>query len=290
MLRSLTLLFATRRGLALFARSALAVLGALAGLLQVILAIWSGVTISDQDRWNIFLALFGASVIAAIANSWPRSSITREFNNPEITVRVVVGDLFEQNSHLVVGFSDTFDTDTTNSVVVSKASVQGQFLERVYGGNIDLLDSDISDALSGVPIVSAEDVSEKNQGKVERYPLGTVAVLGSADRHYFCVAYSKMQNNLIASSSVDYLWKALGATWEAVYLRGQRSRVSIPLVGSELARIACLNRESLLKMVMLSFVARSRESVFSKELTIVIHPTDYHHINMLEVASFLRSL
>ena len=70
-----------------------------------------------------------------------------------------------------------------------------------------------------------------------------------------------MGNNLIASSNVDFLWQSLGAVWEAIYVRGQRKEVSIPIVGSELARVACLNRESLLKMILLSFVARSRQSV-----------------------------
>lgn len=120
--------------------------------------------------------------------------------------------------------------------------------------------------------------------------MGTVAVLGAPNRHYFCVAYTKMQNNLIAQSDVDLLWRSLSEVWESVYLRGQQKAVSIPIVGSELARINCLDRESLLRMILLSFVARSRQGIFCKELRIVVHPKDFDQLNMLEVAAFLRTL
>ncbi len=64
----------------------------------------------------------------------------------------------------------------------------------------------------------------------------------------------------------------------------------MPLVGSELARINCLDRESLLKMSLLSFVSRSREELICKDFTVIIHPKDHDKINMLEVEAFLRSL
>lgn len=99
-----------------------------------------------------------------------------------------------------------------------------------------------------------------------------------------------MQNNLIAKSSVDDLWQSLGSLWDAVYLHGQRRTVAMPIVGSELAKINCLDRESLLRMILLSFVARSREEVICKKLVVVIHPRDYDRINMLEVEAFLRTI
>jgi hypothetical protein len=89
---------------------------------------------------------------------------------------------------------------------------------------------------------------------------------------------------------VDYLWQSLGSVWDAVYLHGQRETVAIPIVGSELAKINCLDRESLLRMILLSFVARCREELICKKLVVVIHPKDYDRINMLEVDAFLKTL
>jgi len=64
----------------------------------------------------------------------------------------------------------------------------------------------------------------------------------------------------------------------------------MPIIGSELARINCLDRESLLRMILLSFAARSREDPVCRKLVVVVHPKDYDRINMLEIEAFLRTL
>jgi Domain of unknown function (DUF6430) len=290
MCHSLTLMFRTRRGITLLTRNTLVALGLLSGLLQIALALWPDVHLSGGERWFVLLALIAASLVFGLARAWPRKRISRHFESPDITIEVVVGDIFEQQSHLVVGFSDVFDTDTTNGVVIDPTSVQGQFQDRIYGGDLVRLDTELAAALIDVQVLKTESRTDKKSGKLDRYAIGTVAVLGDPSRHYFCIAYTKMKNNLIVESNVDLLWQSLGTVWEAVYLRGQRKPVSIPIVGSELARIACLDKESLLKMILLSFVARSRQAVVCKELKIVVRRNDYDRINMLEVAAFLRAL
>ncbi|MFS7872556.1 macro domain-containing protein [Streptomyces asiaticus] len=283
-------LFSTRRGLTLLTRNSLGAFGLLSGALQIALALWASIKLSVPQRWGLLVVLLGASLAFGIFRAWPRRVVSREFDNPDICVTVQVGDLFDQQTHLIIGFTDAFDTDTTNNLVISRDSVQGQFQEKVYGSDLLRLDAELESALTGVTAMCTEDRAAKPNGKLCRYPVGTVVTLGGPARYFFCVAYSRMQNNLIAQSDVDSLWKSLGAVWEAVYVHGQRKAVSISIVGSELARISCLNRESLLKMIALSFVARSRQSPVCKELRILVHPKDYQHINMLEVDAFLRTL
>jgi hypothetical protein len=99
-----------------------------------------------------------------------------------------------------------------------------------------------------------------------------------------------MGNNLVVKSSVDDLWHSLGQLWEEVYAKGQHERVVVPIMGSELARIHCVDRESLIRLILLSFVARSREALLCKELVLVVHPADAMKVNMLEVAAFLKTL
>jgi hypothetical protein len=205
-------------------------------------------------------------------------------------IGVIVGDLFDRPEHIVVGFTDTFDTDVTADRVISSRSVQGQLLARVYGGDRQVLDAEIHQALMGIAPLTSEAPVDKHQGKLDRYRIGTVAILQSRPRKVFAVAYSKMGNDLIAKSSVHDLWISLGNLWDAVYLHAQRTPIAMPLVGSDLARINCLSRESLLKMAILSFVARSREELVSRELLLVVHPRDAEHIDMLEVEAFLRTV
>ena len=64
----------------------------------------------------------------------------------------------------------------------------------------------------------------------------------------------------------------------------------MPVIGSDLARVDNLDYESIVKMLTLSFVARSRKSIITRELTLIIHPRDYDRIDMNEIAAFLNSL
>ena len=288
--QSVRLILGTRRGISLVIRNLLVAFGALSGILQLILALWARLNIDNHDRWLALLFMLGGSVVFGLAKSWPRHVISRTFTGPDVTVTVRVGDLFDQPTHLVIGMTDVFDTDMTDDVVISRESVQGQFQTRIYADQRARLDHDLAGALAGSVVEMTEPAESKPHGKRDRFPIGTVAVLGEPGRHFFCAAYSRMNNNLIATSTVDDLWRCLGSVWETVFIHAQRKTISIPIVGSELARISCINRESILKMILLSFMARSRQSLVSKELVVVIHPKDLHHINMLEVGAFVKSL
>lgn len=64
----------------------------------------------------------------------------------------------------------------------------------------------------------------------------------------------------------------------------------MPVLGGDLARIDNVDHETLIKLIILSFVARSRRSVISSELTIVVHPENLDKVDMAEVQAFMASL
>jgi hypothetical protein len=206
------------------------------------------------------------------------------------SITVSEGDIFEQKGNIVVGFTDTYDTDLSDGVVINPKSVQGQFQRKFYANDYGRLDNELNLALSRVPPIMLESSSSKPRGKLARYEIGTVAVLRQSDVICYATAYGRMENSLRVSCSVDALWKSLTAVWESVRVHGSLEPVSIPIIGSELARVGTLDREALIKMIALSFVSSSRESVVSRELKIMIHPKDREHVNMIEVGRFLKSL
>ncbi|HCT80380.1 MAG TPA: hypothetical protein DGG94_08025 [Micromonosporaceae bacterium] len=225
-----------------------------------------------------------------LARAYPRESFRREFKQPEMTVVVEVGDIFAQtDAHLVVGFSDTFDTSVTDKVIHG-SSLQGQLLGRLYRGDGMALDRDLGLALRETMPLLQEREQNKPSGKLERYPIGTVAVLDRPHQRVFAVAYSRMGNDLIARANLDDIWHSLNRLWEAIYQHAQRETVAMPLIGSGLARVDHIERESLLKMIILSFVASSRQRLVCKELRVIIWPPDLDRINMLEVNAFVRNL
>ncbi|WP_329108017.1 bacterial transcriptional activator domain-containing protein [Micromonospora sp. NBC_01699] len=220
----------------------------------------------------------------------PRSLTQRAF--PSLRTRIVVldGDLFAQeDAHLVVGFSDTFDTATNRDVVINSASIQGQLLRRRYGGDRLWLDRDLRSALAQVPKSGSESRATKRRGKLTRYPIGTVAVLNQSGKRIFGLAYSHMGNDLVARSSLADLRESLDRLWEAVHRHGQLGAVAMPLVGSGLARIGPVGREDLLKEIVDSFLTHSRSRMFCPELRIVIPPGEIGKIDVLDVAAHLNS-
>jgi len=262
----------------------LAILGILEGIIGLLAAFFPNTV--QSDRWSYLVIVAAVAIILATAQVWPKSTYSRHFSVPNTEVSLVVGDLFEQEGHLIVGMSDTFDTETPR--VISAHSVQGQFLAREYGGDRTRLDTDLDTALRDVAISGTESRTSKSLGKLARYPIGTVAVLGTVQRHFFCVAYTSMSNKLVAQATVEGIWRSLACVWKEVRDEGQLDRVSIPIVGSGLARLSAqLSNADLVRLIVLSFLAASRERIVSRHLQIVIHPGDAEHIDLRELADIL---
>ena len=53
----------------------------------------------------------GVSVLWGMIKICPRLNISRQMETPDVKISVKVGDLFEQKNNLVIGFSDTIDTE-----------------------------------------------------------------------------------------------------------------------------------------------------------------------------------
>jgi Domain of unknown function (DUF6430) len=225
-----------------------------------------------------------------LMRTYPRFCLRHQLRSPDVLLSVVVGDLFAQDTHIVVGFSDTFDTSIADDRIIHSSSVQGQLLQRVFGGNQRRLDQRLAAALSPMSPVRAESRSDKPYGKLTRYPIGTVAVLGQPQHLIFAVAYGCMGNDLVVRAPVEDLWHCFYQLWEAVYQHGQRDTLSIPLMGSGLARADSLDRENLLRLILLSFVSYSRLRVVCKELRVVIRPEDVGRVDLISLREFLHTL
>jgi hypothetical protein len=195
-------------------------------------------------------------------------------------VAVMTGDLFAQDdANLVIGFSDTFDTDTDRNIVISAESSQGRLLHTLYGGDRIRLDKDLRAALARVPKVAVESRSAKTRGKLTRYPVGTVATLHHATRRIFAVAYSRMGNDLMAWSSLPVLRASLDNLWDAVYRHGQLKPVAMPLVGAGLSRTGATDGE-LLTMIVSSFLAGTREHYLGPELRVLVPEPVFDQIDV----------
>lgn len=214
--------------------------------------------------------------------------VREEFTDPDVVVIVQAGDLFAQDdANIVVGFTDTFDTDTDRNIVIAAESAQGMLLERLYGGDRQRLDRELRSALSRVPRNSVERKADKPRGKLTRYPLGTVVSLPYGNRCVFAVAYSRMSNDLVAQSSVPELRASLENLWAAVHRRGLLKPVAMPLAGSSLSRIHT-SHDELLQLIVGSFLERSRQQYICPELRIVVQQPVFDKLRVAEVLKAAR--
>lgn len=237
---------------------------------------------------------FGISLAVCAAwgllRAYPRFHLQHPMKSLDVTLSIVVGDLFAQDTHLAVGFSDTFDTSIADDRIIHSSSVQGQLLNRIYAGNQQRLDKELASALAAISPVRTESRADKPYGKLVRYPVGTVAVLGEPRRLIFAVAYGSMGNDLVVRAPVQDLWYCFNQLWDAVYRSGQRGALAIPLMGSGLARVDSLDRENLLRLVVLSFLAYSRLRLICHDFRIVIRPEDLDRVDLVSLREFLRAL
>jgi DNA-binding SARP family transcriptional activator len=222
------------------------------------------------------------------ASTGHRVLMEHAFKHARVKLVVAVGDLFtSQQADLVVGFTDTFDTSIVDDVVISRHSMQGQLLQRLYAGDQERLDQDLQRALELVPRVGYEAKEDKPLGKRVRYPIGSIAVLKHGPRRVFCMAYSRMGNDLIARSTIDYLENTLSQLWEALYRYGQFGDIAMPLVGSGLSRISSADHQELLEFIVRSFVAASRVKPICRELHVVLSSSQVEKISVPRLHTFL---
>lgn len=260
----------------------LAALGAIAAVLSIV-DIFAPGTLAEWNMPQILLVPAAALGYAAW-KSWPYP-VEQHYSTPDTKVRVIAGDLFEQGTNLVIGMADTFDIQTPN--IIATNSVQGQFLERVYRNDGPALRADLDAALAEKPVVG----TTIKPGNTNRYKLGTVATISHLRQHYFCVAYTSLDENNKASSSIGILWEALELLWDEVRLRSNGEAVSIPVIGlGQSGMSTVLPIQDAIRFLILSFMFASRKDRVCEELVIVVRRQDEKRVDMLEIQEFLRSL
>lgn len=270
-----------------FVGQAATIFFAWAGLVSVIgqIADWIW-SLADHRWWGtaIVIAVL-AGVPVALWRSWPRP-IEESYDTPKTRIRILKGDLFEQDSHLVVGTCDTFDTAIPD--IIERTSVQGIALDRLYNNRVDQLDSDLSTALhtSGNPIGTVN-----KDGKNTRYPLGTVAVVDRFTYKLFFVAYTSMDTNNNAHGTPNGLWTSLNSLWASVDKQSNGRAVSMPVIGGGMSRLSnIVPTQDSIRFTVLSFMFASRDNKICDELRIIVQPQDYNRLDRLELQSFLTSL
>jgi hypothetical protein len=256
--------------------------GVIALVLEVINELFPNELTFRGSWWG--LVILGVSAVYGLTQSWPRP-IEESYSSPNTIIRIIKGDIFNQQGHLVIGICDTFDTQPPN--IIARDSLQAQALDRLFGGDVAELDRRIGEALAGYSPVEAV----QKPGKQLRYELGTTAVVTESGRRLFFVAYTYMNEQNQARGTADGIWKSLSNLWIEISKYGNGGTVSISVIGGGQARIAqILPAQDSIRFIALSFMLASRREKICDELQVIVRPTDYNRLDRLELQSFLSSL
>ncbi|WP_433475014.1 macro domain-containing protein [Spirillospora sp. CA-142024] len=214
----------------------------------------------------------------------------QQYKSPNTEIHIVEGDLFEQEGNIVIGMTDTFDTEIPH--IIDEKGVQAQLLTRVYRNDIRALDRALEQGLAPYNESHRFTPQDAKPGKQVAYPVGTVvAISPSIRRLYFCVAYTEMNKRNEVRGSVDRVWRSLNNLWDEVRAKGNGDPISVAVIGGGQARISqYFPAQDSIRFIALSYIFASRKEKVADRLNIVVRSSDVDNLDMLELQAFLRSL
>lgn len=207
-------------------------------------AILSFFTLDDLIRKIIFfITLILILFVYVITYFYNKNMTKKEIVINNNIVKIIFGDIFQQEGIKVIAFNEYFDTLVDNSII-DASSLNGQAINK-YINNIKTFDNKISNDEN-----CKNNIIENNytrvSGKKTKYKLGTCY----RDNNFIAVAFTKFDNsNKAYLNLIDYLpclvnfWKQL----EKVYIDG--FDIIIPLLGTGKTRSDFLQRISYQEII-----------------------------------------
>lgn len=216
-----------------------------------------------RSLWWAFLLCGG---LIALYRICPKKRFIFLLNKRDVTIEIVIGDIFRESGPIIVGSNITFET---HPATISPSSIQGAFTGR-YCSDLKALNDQIAAQAPARPVPYG----------------GTITVKGSGGKiGYFC-AVSELNHAGVAQSTIEDLRNALGGLWNYLATNTEKAVINIPVLGSGFSRITA-SREELMREIILSFLAAISERAFCDGIRLVIHPKDIEKYK-IDVEEFVR--
>ncbi|HBT63996.1 MAG TPA: hypothetical protein DEB10_04975 [Ruminococcaceae bacterium] len=235
--------------------------------------------IEDKDKPIAGIVALGAIILVYIGiwiHANVRRSIRLKINNSEI--EVYFGDIFEDSAELkAISFNEYFDTQVDDKII-SKRSLHGQFIEKLYAGRVDALD-DIIAADEHLPEMIAGENPTRPAGKKTKYKLGTVCMAEEC----LLIALSRFDANNKAFLEISDYISCLLAFWNEVDSVYNERTLALPVLGSGITRFRdyeSISDQELLELIIWTFKLSRIKFTYPSKVKIVVWEKKSEKINL----------
>lgn len=228
--------------------------------------------------WIPFIITLTACVIVGFFRTWKPSKVCFKIHNTDTDIEIVFGDLFEQVGLRVIPVNEFFDSEI--GTPVSAKTLHGIFIQRYFGVNSVTFDAKISD---GLHYITPATEPVKNQGKNQRYPIGTTVALTINNDQYLAFALSKTDPATCkAFCDVATMWIALEGLWNKARIESGGDAINVPLVGSGQSGVS-LPAKDLLDLIILSIIKTSQKNRIAQKIRIVLQYDRFAELDLRSV-------
>ncbi|GIP34248.1 macro domain-containing protein [Paenibacillus sp. J2TS4] len=239
----------------------------------------------DQDRpWKFLVwIVIGVSVLIALWMSRPRLTRKVRLKDTDVTIKIVVDDLFRRKGSTVIIPVNTFFKHDD----IDDKAILMQYRNLFYSNHIEF-DSQLKEQLKDEPYTQGVLQGEQ----VNSYSPGTVVRLQTTHRRIkaaYLVATAELNEHGRAKPNRSLLQFALHELWNRIAERGRKELLAIPIIGSGRGRIN-VTRYELIYDIVHSFLQAIKDNKFTEELTIIIHPRAFiqNEYSLDEIEEYLR--
>lgn len=232
----------------------------------------------DQNGTTYFAVVAAAALAWFLIYTYEPRKVRFQIPTTDSFITVKFGNIFSEQCHWMIGVNEFFDGRLGQ--VISKNSVHGQFITRVFHGSEQAFRDAVTNALP-----------KKRSGKKKRpnlpdvpYPVGTTAVVANGAHKAFLFAMS--ETDLVthkASCDVPMLWTAMAGALATVRDQGNGEPVAMPLLGNGLSGVN-IEPQHLLRLITLRLVEFGRKESLPKSVSIVVLDDCFEQLDIREIA------
>ena len=230
------------------------------------------------------VAIHTATIVGSIASGlWQcklKTRVTLKSPLSDSSIEVVFGDIFDGDEVVVIPVNEYFDGELGDHV--SDKSLHGKFINKMLGGKASWFYNLINEPLALKSVKPHKE--QRNNGRNERYPIGTVLSVDIKDRRFLLAVLSRTNlQTLKAVATIEDLMTCLNGIWKEIQIKSNGRIAKIPLIGSGLSGVG-LPPNVLIDVILTSYFDNTKSmKKIADKVVLVLNSTLKGEIDLTAV-------